>query len=229
MNPSERFWSALKNELPDQIPLTIWNNKLPGESIDDQLFDLEMLLINKSRVWENSYDVLAMDWLKRVNIVAASPAKYSVIEGNTDISIVGDERFNKYYFPFIERACEILHDKNILAGAHLDANNKRLAPLVARTSLDFIESFTPPPDCDMTIEEAKDTWPDKAMIIHFPSSVHLFGEKAIKDKAQNILKDIQPGKGFVIGTMEDIPDRGRNTLVPMYQHFRENGRLPLVV
>jgi len=78
------------------------------------------------------HDILAKDWLKRVELVASSPAQYSVIEGNTDFNIVGLERFQNYYFPYIERACEILHSKGNLAGAHLDANNKRLAPHSAK-------------------------------------------------------------------------------------------------
>jgi len=339
--------------MPDHIPLTIWNNKLPGGRIDEQLYALEVLIINKSSVWKQEYeniqietqdepapngntfrtinyitpvgkltekkrlmpgtvwiekhlfsnpndyealemlissrtylpdferfkgddnalsdgkslarptsihspmheliyefmglenysieiavnqdrllylhDVLAEDWLKRVEMIASSPAQYSVIEGNTDINVVGFERYEKYYFPFIEKACEILHAKGIFAGAHLDSNNKRLAPIIAKASLDFIESFTPPPDCDMKITEAREIWPDKSILIHFPSSVHLFGEDAIEEKVLNILKESKPGNRITIGTMEDVPDRGVNTLVPMYRFFRENGKLPLQI
>lgn len=353
MNPRERFWSALNGEMPDQIPLTIWNNKLPGSGIDEQLFALEVLLINKSSVWKQEYDcididiqdksasdgstyrtvlyntpagvltesqrlmpgtvwiekylfkssddyealeslissrtylpdterfyrddqmlsngksmarptsihspmheliyefmglenfsieillnqdrllqlhdVLAEDWLNRVEMVASSPARYAVIDGNTDIRVIGFERFEKYYIPFIGRACEILHSRGILAGAHLDSNNKKLAPLIARTSLDFIESFTPPPDCDMTITEAKAIWPDKTLLIHFPSSVHFFDENAIKKHGLKILKESKPGNRITIGTMEDIPDKGIYTLVPMYRFFKENGKLPIKI
>ena len=55
MNPRERFWSALRGEMADEIALTIWNNKLPGGDINNQLLDLEVLFINKSTVWKKTY------------------------------------------------------------------------------------------------------------------------------------------------------------------------------
>ncbi|UCE05362.1 MAG: hypothetical protein JSW07_17365, partial [bacterium] len=172
-------------------------------------------------------DVLKADWRKRIELTAMSPAKYAVIEGNTQINVVGTERFLKFYFPNIEEACEILHARGILAGAHLDGNNKQLAPLIVKTSLDFIESFTPPPDCDLSVKEARQIWPGKTLLLHFPSSVHIFGVKAMEEQVIEIFKQAAPGDRFAIGVSEDIPNRGIDTLIPLFRFVKENGKLPL--
>ncbi|MDW7679780.1 MAG: hypothetical protein SCK70_04405 [bacterium] len=349
MTPKQRFIAALAGEKCDQIPRTIWNNKLPGGDLNDRLLDLGVLVINKSSVWQirlkgiqiehrdeatadgsmirhTSYftpagklttaerllpntvwiekyifndpsdydalealiasrtyqpdferfiaddqmladqsiarlitihspmheliyefmgienfsiewadnrdrllhlcDVLKQDWRMRVEITAASPTKFAVIEGNTQLQVIGEERFLKYYFPNIQEACEILHAKGIYAGAHLDGDNKKLAPLIARTSLDFIESFTPPPDCDLSVAEARLIWKDKSLLVHFPSSVHLSGAKAIDAHVKEILKQAAPGYRFVIGTFEDVPNRGVDTLVPLYASIKKHGKIP---
>ena len=171
--------------------------------------------------------ILKADWQRRVELTAASPARYAVIDGNTEISMIGPERFEWHYHPCIEEACAILHEKDIIAGAHLDGNNRRLAPLIARTSLDFIESFTPAPETDMSIAEAREAWPDKAMQMHFPSSIHHKGKAGIEAWGIRYLEQASPGKGFVVGQSEDLPNRGRETLVPMFRLFHEHGDLPL--
>ena len=172
-------------------------------------------------------EILKQDWYKRVELTAASPAKFAVIEGNTQLQVIGEERLLKYYFPNIHEACEILHAKGIYAGAHLDGNNRKLAPLIAKTSLDFIESFTPAPETDLSIKEARKAWPDKALQIHFPSSVHLAGVKAIESVGRRYLEEAAPGNGFIVGISEDLPDRGVDTMVPFFRFFHKYGDLPL--
>ncbi len=348
MSSRNRFLAALHGELPNHIPMTIWNNKLPGGKLNDQLLELGVLVINKSSVWQRRLegiqiehrdeiapdgsrirhttfftpsgklttverllpntvwiekylfgdpsdydalealiasriylpdfeqfmaddqkladqsiarpttihspmheliyefmgienfsiewaenrdrvlhlcDVLKQDWRKRVEITAASPAKFAVIEGNTQLQVIGEERFLKYYFPNIEEACEILHSKGIYAGAHLDGNNKKLAPLIARTSLDFIESFTPPPDCDLSVAEARQIWQGKSLLVHFPSSVHLFGAAAIEAHVEEILKQAGTGERFAIGVSEDVPNGGIETLVPLFRFIQKYGKI----
>jgi len=170
---------------------------------------------------------LKRDWEKRVQMTAESPAKYAVIDGNTEYSVIGAQRYKQYFYPRIQEGCDILHEHGLLAGAHLDGNNRSLAPMVAETSLDFIESFTPAPETDLSIQEARAFWPDKALQIHFPSSVHLDGKEGIEKVAVDYLKQASPGNGFVMGISEDLPNRGVETMVPFFRFFHEHGELPL--
>ena len=350
MTPREQFYAALAGERTDRLPLTIWNNKLPGGGVDEQLLALGVCVINKSTVWQCTLDgigvehreeknaeghilrhtlfktpaghlttservfpttvwiekfpfsspkdyealialissrryaadhatfiaadsalgeqslarpaaihspmheliyefmgienfslqwadnreavldlceTLEKDWRRRVEVTASSPAPFAVIEGNTEFSVVGEERFLRYYFPYIQQACEILHARGKYAGAHLDGHNKKLAPLIARTSLDFIESFTPAPDCDLSLAEARCIWRDRTLLLHFPSSLHLLGNESMLRHARDLLRQAGRGDRLVIGTSEDLPNRGMNTLVPLYRFLQKEGELPL--
>ncbi|MBN2355475.1 hypothetical protein JXO59_05140 [candidate division KSB1 bacterium] len=172
-------------------------------------------------------EVLTGDWRRRVQLTASSPARYATIDGNTEFTIVGEERFLKYYFPCIEEACEIMHAAGKFAGAHLDGHNRRIAPLIAKTSLDYIESFTPPPDCDLSVAEAREIWKDKSLLVHFPSSLHLYDTATMRDHVEEILKQAAPGDRFSIGTSEDVPNRGVTTLLPLYRILNDLSKLPL--
>jgi hypothetical protein len=173
-------------------------------------------------------ETIAEDRRKRLKLVADSPAHFVIIEGNVIGSVIGPERFEKYHIPHIEEACDLLRGKGKWAGAHLDAENELLAPLVAKTSLDLIESFTPPPDCSLTLNEARRLWPDKTIQINFPSSVHLAGPEQVRKTAGEIIKEAAPGGRFAVGVSEDISEGGVYTLVPLAQAVRDHGRTPIL-
>ncbi len=173
------------------------------------------------------YNALMETRRRILPIVADSPAPYAIVEANISPELVGVERFRRYYLPAIEEACELLHAKGKLAGAHLDGNNRLLAPLVAQTSLDFIESFTPPPDCDLPVSEARQAWPGKALYCNFPSSVHLGGPEAVRARAREILDQAAPGAGFVLGVLEDVPRN--DTLTALAECVWQHGRTPIGV
>jgi hypothetical protein len=172
-------------------------------------------------------EVIAEDRRKRLQIIADSPICFVIIEGNIITEVIGPERFEKYHLPYIEEACELLHAKGKYAGGHFDANNKLLADSIARTSLDMIESFTPPPDCDLPLGEARRVWPKKTVQINFPSSVHLDGPDRVCGVAAELVREASPGDRFVVGVSEDISEGGVNTLVPLARAVFDHGRTPV--
>jgi len=161
-------------------------------------------------------ELMAADVDQRVQLMAESPAQICIIDGNTEISVVGLPLYREFYLPHIERSCKTLHAAGKFAGAHLDGNNRLIVNEVAGTALDFIESFTPPPDCDLPLAAARRAWPEKTFMINFPSSLHLQGAEAIRSHARRLLEEgAGDGRRFMVGVIEDVPDRGIHTLVPL--------------
>lgn len=171
------------------------------------------------------YNALLDARRRRLPILAESPAQFFVVEANVAFDIVGPKRFRELYIPPIEEACEVLHASGKLAGAHLDSNNRGLAPLVAQTRVDFIESFTPPPDCDMSISEAREAWPGKTLYCNFPSSVHHGGPSVVRAKVQELMAEAAPGSGFLLGVLENVPRN--DTLVPLSKAIWDFGKTPI--
>ena len=161
-------------------------------------------------------ELMKTDIETRVCLMAESPASLCVIDGNTEISIVGPALYREFYLPHIERACETLHASGKYAGAPLDGNNRLLTSEVARTALNFIESFTPPPDCDLPLGEARRQWPDKTLLVNFPSSLHLGGAESVRRHARQLMAEGDgDGRRFAMGVIEDVPNRGLETLLPL--------------
>jgi hypothetical protein len=151
------------------------------------------------------YDILLENRRRRLEIVARSPAQFVVIDGNIEMSVVGLERFDEYYAPVIAEACDLLHEHGKKTGLHLDSNNRQFIEPVSRLPVDFIESLTPPPDCDLSVEEALRVWPDLFFMVNFPSSVHLKGIDAVKSLTERIIGESGDSHRIVMGIHENVP------------------------
>ncbi len=152
------------------------------------------------------YDVIVANRRKIYPIIAQSPASHANYGGNVVPSIIGLETFEKYYVPHYNEAAEIMHKHGKLIGTHLDADCGLIAKAVAGTALDYIEAFTPAPDTDMTLKEARAAWPDKVLWLNFPSSVHLKPDAEVKQKTIDLLNELDSMDGLIMGITEDIPE-----------------------
>jgi hypothetical protein len=174
------------------------------------------------------HQTIVEDRRKVYPLVADSPGWTFNYGGNVSPEIVGVKRFEELILPHYDEAAEVLHAKGKLIGCHFDANTKVLAPGIARTNLDYIEAFTPSPDTDMSVADARAAWPNKVLWINYPSSVHLQTREAIEDMTRQMLREAAPGDGFLIGITEDVPeDRWPESFEAILRVCRSEGRTPI--
>ena len=161
-------------------------------------------------------------------VVADSPALVVQVGGNYAPEMLGKPRFEKYVVPHWEDTGDILHAGGKLMGCHLDADNALWAKEVGDSKLDWIEAFTPAPDTDMSMKEAREAWRDKTFFINFPSSLHLSSHETIVRTTRQLIEDVAPGDRFIIGITENVPeDRWRESFRAILDTVNEFGRLPV--
>ncbi len=151
------------------------------------------------------YELLRKRRRRVYEIMAESPSEVVLYGGNVHPEIMGMERFARYIVPCYDEAADVLHAGGKIIGVHMDADNRVFAPTVAASKIDLVEAFTPPPDCDLSVAEARDAWPDKTLWINFPSSVHLATPQRIRKTTEEILDQAAGMSRFLIGITEDIP------------------------
>lgn len=168
-------------------------------------------LYDRPDLFFSLYEALAAKHREAYPILADSPADVVIYCGNCSPEIFGRERFGKYCASLYNELGEQLHAKGKLLGCHLDANNANWADVVAASRLDVIEAFTPAPDTDMSIADARAAWPDKVLWLNFPSSVHLAPAERVREQTRELLRQAAPGHGLIIGVTENIPDHAWRT------------------
>ena len=173
------------------------------------------------------YEALADDFEKRCQVAADSPAVSVVCDGNVSPEVLGRPRFEDYVLPHWDRCADLLHERGKFVGAHLDAKHGPLAGPIGRSRLDFIESFTPPPEGDLSLREARRLWPDKVILMNFPSSLHHWGAQAVEEAATDFIRQSAPGDRFMLGVFEDVPGDWRQTVPAIGRAISKHGQLPV--
>ncbi len=161
-------------------------------------------------------------------LIAASPCLHANYGGNVVPQIISPELYRQYYLPHYQEAAEVMHRHGKLIGSHYDANCGSLRTVIAESALDYIEAFTPAPDTDMTLGEARQAWPDKVIWMNFPSSVHLKSDAEVTRATLDLLNQVPDTRGILMGITEDIPearwrDSCRAIMDGLEQHARVRG------
>jgi len=138
-------------------------------------------------------------------LVAEAPCTHVNLGGNESPEVMGPPRYEQYHLPLYRECSGMLHKHGMLLGSHMDANNKPWKHLIAESGLDYIEAFTPSPDTDMNLGEAREAWPDKVLWLNFPSSVHLRPDREIEQFTVAMLNELPSVRGVIMGITEDIP------------------------
>lgn len=158
-------------------------------------------------------------------ILAASPHRVIQYGGNVSPEIVGRERFENYILPHYNELGEVLHRHGKQLLVHLDGNCGLLADLIAASEIDIIEAFTPAPDTDMTLAEARAAWGDKVLWLNFPSSVHLSSDEVVYETTRDLLAQDGGSQRLLMGITEDVPEhRWQGSFLAISRALREQGR-----
>jgi hypothetical protein len=92
-----------------------------------------------------------------------------------------------------------------LLAVHMDGNLKSLQADIAHAEFDIVEAITPPPMGDVSIWEARASWPGKALWINFTSPMHIEPPAVIEAHTRALLAEAGTKRGFGISVTEDAP------------------------
>jgi hypothetical protein len=131
-------------------------------------------------------------------IAARSPAPAVMIGENIDSSLDNPRWFETYFMPVYEQQARVLHAGGKLMTVHMDGELDILKHLIAKTPIDIIEAFSPPPLGNLSLSEALSLWPDKVIWVGFPGSIYHFGPEATIRYMLDLLREAIPGDRLVI-------------------------------
>lgn len=134
-----------------------------------------------------------------------SPAPYICIVDNITAPAIGPARFRKYCVSLYDELAGMLAERGAPVFVHMDGLLKPLWQDIAHCQVGGLDSFTPTPDCDTTVEEAVALWPEKRLWLNFPSSVHLAPRDQIRATADQILAAAGHTGRLQIQVSENVP------------------------
>jgi len=167
-------------------------------------------------------------YLEMYESIAGSPAKIVRVGDNIDGAMISPTLFERYCLPYYNKYANILKNAGKVVISHMDGRLKTLKDLIGKSDLDAIEAFTPPPMGNLPVKEAKEAWKDKVIWMNFPEEVFLRTAEEIRDYTLNLLREMSPGSGYIMGITEDInPLHFRKGIETVTETLHRYGSLPL--
>ena len=174
---------------------------------------------------EEIYEAMSRSLEPVYEIAAKSPAEIIWIPENLEGYLVNPMLFEKYFMPEYEKCARVVHEHGKLLGAHMDGRLNVLKDLIAKTPIDIIEAFHPPPMGDLPIREALSLWKEKVIWLGYPAAVYTLGPEEVKKQALELLRSAVPCERLVISMSSENLVSNENLL--MLTSILENAELPL--
>ena len=147
--------------------------------------------------------------LKQVDcwkLVAQSDAEFVWAPDNLTSDLLGPELYRRYAQPYYEALAEVVHAHHKLIVAHFDGHLAALAELIAATPIDVVESFTPPPNGNISLREAWQAWAPKVLWVNYPPSGHLAEPEQIKARVKKLVAEVPEWRRLAFELSEDVPE-----------------------
>lgn len=182
--------------------------KVPVQEMLYQMMGMERFGLDyrfQRDLFDSLHDTMLKRYEELYDLAAAMPVDIIQLGDNISSDVVGEERFREYCMPVYKRLHEQLKGTGKLLAVHMDGRLRSLKNLIGEAELDVVEALTPPPMGDLSVAEAREAWPGKALWINFTSSMHIEPEEVIEEHTRQLLEEAGSKRGFAISVTEDAP------------------------
>ncbi|MBI2298661.1 MAG: hypothetical protein HYU66_06865 [Armatimonadetes bacterium] len=158
---------------------------------------------------------IELDIFEVVREVAAEvPLSHVDIPDNITAPAIGEARFREHCLPLYQRLAAMLEPFDVPVFVHLDGDLKPLWGAIGETGMRGIDSLSPPPDNDTSVADAVRLWPDMAIWINYPSSVHLQPAEVVYEQTRRMIAEAGPTGRLQIQVSENVPQFAWRTSYP---------------
>lgn len=156
-------------------------------------------------LFDSLHAAMVQRYAELYDLAAESPVEILQLGDNITSDVVGRERFRNYLMPEYAKLMKRLAGTEKKLAVHMDGRLKSLKEDIAAAECDIIEAMTPSPMGDVSVKEAREAWPDKALWINFTSSMHIEPLDVIERHTRQLLDEAGTKRGFAISVTEDAP------------------------
>ena len=163
-------------------------------------------------------------------LIAKLPATVVVAMEDLSSTTSSPSIFERYSWRHLNEYADILHAQRKTFLAHMCGCLNAMAPLIAESRLDGVESLTPPAIGDLTVAEARRQWGDRRILVGgLDANLMLQADREkVRAAVLDVLRQAAPGLNFVLSNADAMPfGTSLQTLQTVADAIRRHGALPI--
>jgi hypothetical protein len=151
--------------------------------------------------------------------VKTSPTYIKLWE-NLSLETLGPAQYRRRLVPLYHKVFDIFSPAGKRLLVHYDGKLRHIAAEIAALDFDGIDSFTPPPEGDMGVADARQVWPDKFLWLHPSLGWYREPSDVMRERIRGMVRDAA-GTRFCLMISEDVPPNWQETVPMVLQSLRE--------
>lgn len=182
--------------------------KSPLQEILYQMMGYEQFAIDyheNKELLDSLHATMVTRYQELYELAAKAPVEILQLADNITADVIGVERFQTYLMPEYVKLKARLAGTGKRIAVHMDGRLHALKDQIAASACDIIEAMTPPPMGDVSVREARQVWPGKALWLNYTSSVHMESPERIEAHTRQLLSEAGSKRGFAISVTENAP------------------------
>jgi hypothetical protein len=149
--------------------------------------------------------------LQQFREAVKTSAQYIKLWENLSIETIGRRHYQRLCMPLYRKILDILAPAGKRLLVHYDGKLRLIREDVAALAIDGIDSFTPPPEGNMSVAEARAIWPDKFLWLHPPLGWYREDAATLAGRIEQMARDAGPRR-FCLMISEDVPPDWQRTV-----------------
>lgn len=158
-------------------------------------------------------EVMTAITLEQIRQAARTSASQIKLWENLSIETLGPARYRKHLVPLYRQITEILNASGKRLLVHYDGQLRAIAHDIAALDIDGIDSFTEPPEGDMTVAQARAAWPRKFLWLHPNLGWYRQTDEELAAQVRRIVRQAGPSRYCLMISEEVPPDWQRSVPV----------------
>jgi hypothetical protein len=144
--------------------------------------------------------------LEEFRCVASGPCRDIKLWENLSIETMGPALYRRHLIPLYRRIFEIVEPVGKKLHVHYDGKLKSVVDDIAALPFDGIDSFTEPPEGDLTTAEARGAWPEKFLWLHPNLGWYALPERELFAQIRRMVRQAGPRR-FCLMISEEVPEQ----------------------
>ena len=165
--------------------------------------------------------------LEEIRQAVKTPATQIKLWENLSIETLGPVHYRRHLAPLYKQILEIMCTTGKRLQVHYDGHLKVISEDIAVLPIDGIDSFTEPPEGDMSTLEARNAWPDKFIWQNINLNWYRMPKKELADNITRIVKQAGPSR-FCLMISEDVPQNWRQSVPAVLEILKGNQMIEVI-
>ena len=168
------------------------------------------------------YDALLTGFRRQVELIAGGPGRFVSVLENFTAETMGPVRFAQYHLPVYKELFPVLQQSGKIVGTHYDGKLASCKDLIASAPIDLIESLTPPPEGDLTLDQCRAAWPEKLFWVNINVSNYDLPPQKLKELVAKLVSQGAPeGRRLAFEVSEQYPHNWKESMPVVLEALNE--------